>query len=75
MLLYTKRKNSLLLKGWKYLTMTPWFKEDPIYFMNIFNQYDNICLERKINKIVDIMVWLIPIKSIRDKIRKMIEEA
>lgn len=70
-----KEKNSLLLKGWKYLTMTPWFKEDPIYFMNIFNQYDNICLERKINEIVDIMVWLIPIKSIIDKIRKMIEEA
>ncbi|WP_051436836.1 glycosyltransferase [Brachyspira alvinipulli] len=66
-----KEKNSLLLKGWKYLIMTPWFKEDPIYFMNIFNQYDNIRLERKINKIVDIIVWLIPLKTVRDKIRKM----
>lgn len=67
-----KEKNSLLLKGWKYLTMTPWFKEDPIYFMNIFNQYDNIRLERKINKILDIIIWLIPLRSVRDKIRKMI---
>ena len=64
-----KEKNSLLLKGWKYLFMTVWFREDPIYFIDRFNQYDRNCLERKIDKVISLILWLIPIKSIRDKIR------
>lgn len=69
-----KEKNSLLLDGWKYLSMTPWFKEDPIYFINIFNQYDKILLEKKIDKVISLILWLIPIKKIRDKIRNFLAD-
>ncbi|WP_051436837.1 glycosyltransferase family 8 protein [Brachyspira alvinipulli] len=65
-----KEKNRLLLQGWKYLSMTAWFKEDPIYFMDRFNQYDRTCLERKIDKVINFILWIIPIKAIRDNIRK-----
>ena len=72
-------KNKLLLYGWKYLSYTPWYKENPFYYNDLFSRYNNIRIDKKINKIVDIIVWLIPSKKMRDKFReklkKMIEEA
>lgn len=72
-------KNKLLLYSWKYLTYTPWYKENPFYYIDLFSMYNSIMFEYKINKIVDIIVWIIPFKKIRDKLRyklkKIIEEA
>ena len=72
-------KNKLLLYGWKYLSYTPWYKKNPFYYNDLFSRYNNIRIDKKINKIVDIIVWLIPSKKMRDKFReklkKMIEEA
>lgn len=70
-----EEKNSILLSAWKYLMYTPWFKENPFYFIDLFSRYNTNRLEYRINKIADILVWLIPIKKLRDKVRKMIEES
>ena len=71
-------KNKLLLYGWKYLTYTPWYKENPFYYNDLFARYNNIRIEQKINKIIDIIVWLIPLRKMRDKfrdkLRKIVEE-
>ena len=66
-------KNMYFYKMWEYFVLTPWFKENPIYYINIFNQYDITLLNRKINKIIDFIVWIIPSKKLRDKIRSKIK--
>ncbi len=73
--LILEEKNSILLSAWRYLMHTPYFKENPFYFLDLFSRYNTNKLECRINKISDILVWLIPIKKFRDKIRKMIQEA
>ena len=70
-----EEKNSILLSAWKYLMHTPWFKENPFYFLDLFSKYNTNRLEYKINKLTDIFLWMIPIKKIRDKIRKIIDDA
>ena len=66
-------KNKILLLGWKYLTMTPWFKEDSIYFLEHYSRYNTHHTKKRINKLIDKIVWLIPIRKIRINLRKKLQ--
>lgn len=70
-----EEKNKILLSAWKYFTYTQWFRDNPFYYMDLFSMYNINKLEYKINKLVSIIVWMIPFKKLRNKIRKMVEEA
>ena len=71
-------KNKLLLSAWEYLSYTPWFKENTFYWMDMFLKYDKLYLERymdkKIDKIIDFLVWPIPFRNMRDKTRKKLKD-
>ncbi|WP_157150823.1 glycosyltransferase [Brachyspira sp. SAP_772] len=90
-----KYKNKVLHLGWKYLTMTQWFKEDPIYFLENYSKYNthfisneladiknktseeklkklneiNKANEEKLIKVINKIVWFIPIRNIRNNVR------
>lgn len=84
-------KNKILRTGWIYLTMTQWFKDDPLYFLEHYSKYSisnltkqnqhqleqqTMDLHKKLEKqtsnihnLTNKIVWIIPIKKIRDQIR------
>lgn len=62
-------KNLYFYKVWEYLILTPWFKDNPFYFLDIYLSFETSIIDRKIKKIVDMLVWFIPIRSIRDRVR------
>lgn len=66
---YKNMKNFYFYKTWEYLMLTPWFKDNPFYFLDIYLSFDTIIINKKINKIIDTLVWIIPIRSIRDRVR------
>ena len=61
--------NEYYYKFWEYFYLTPFFNENYFKYMDIF--YTNK-IKNALYKIVDKMVWIIPLKKIRDKIRKNI---
>lgn len=69
-----KTKNQIYLKALKYFSKTLWFKEDPIYYINMLleeksNYYEKL-FDIKLFAIIDMIVWFIPFKKKRDEIRK-----
>lgn len=69
-----KNKNQIYLKALKYFSKTLWFKEDPIYYINMLleeksNYYEKL-FDIKLFAIIDMIVWFIPFKKKRDEIRK-----
>ena len=61
--------NDYYYKFWEYFSFTPIFKNNYFKYIDIF--YTNK-MKMVLYKIVDKMVWPIPFKKIRDKIRKNI---
>ncbi len=78
-----KYKNRILKLGWEYLTLTPWFKKDPIHFLELYSKYNTSIIYREFDKnnddflflknklvfLINKFVWIIPIKKIRDSLR------
>lgn len=69
---------------WKYFFLTPWFQENPWKYINTLIEQkindmeirivtvienDKKSIEYKMDKIIDSIVWLIPIKKWRDNFR------
>ncbi|WP_157150850.1 glycosyltransferase [Brachyspira sp. SAP_772] len=58
---------------WEYFILTPFFKENTIKYINIYSnnisKYNIIKLKSNFIKIIDKIVWYIPIKKIRNSIR------
>ena len=78
----SKDWDTYIYEFWKYFFMTDFFQEDPNKYLDfLINQKINMALdkkdydtnlyklENKIINIIDKLVWFIPIKSIRNKIR------
>ncbi|WP_181292080.1 glycosyltransferase [Brachyspira hampsonii] len=61
--------NEYYYKFWEYFSLTPFFKENTIKYMEILSINRT---RMALCKIVDKMVWIIPFKKMRDKIRKNI---
>lgn len=69
---YTGREIKFYNKFWEYFTLTPFFKDNIFEYMNIFalNKYKG-----PLYKLIDKIVWYIPIGKIRSKTReKMINK-
>ncbi|WP_300370931.1 glycosyltransferase [Brachyspira sp.] len=69
---YACRINLYYNKFWEYFTLTPFFLDNTFEYMNIFamNKYKGIFY-----KLIDKIVWYIPIKKLRNKTRdKMINK-
>ena len=69
---YAGRINLYYNKFWEYFTLTPFFKDNTFEYMNIFakNKYKGIFY-----KLIDKIVWYIPIRKLRYKTReKMINK-
>ncbi len=66
-------KNQILYKGYKYLTFTEWFKENPFLYIDKFIIYENYKRNNetgyKIKKLIDTLAWFIPIRKWRDNFR------
>lgn len=64
------------LTFWQYFSETPFFKENPFKYMNIFasnaTKRERDKLREAINKIVDTIVYPIPFRKIRQSIRSKI---
>lgn len=71
--IYMECKNQILYKGYKYLTFTEWFKENPFLYIDKFIIYENYKrnnkTEYKIKKLIDTLAWFIPIRKWRDNFR------
>ena len=69
---YECREVKFYNKFWEYFTLTPFFKDNIFEYMNIFamNKYKG-----SVYKLIDKIVWYIPIKKLRHKARsKMINK-
>ncbi|MCZ9892746.1 hypothetical protein OFR29_10710 [Brachyspira hyodysenteriae] len=66
---FNQQINEYYYKFWEYFSLTPFFKE------NYFRYMDILSINRTrmaLSKIVDKIVWILPFKKLRDKIRKKI---
>ena len=68
---FDKQINEYYYKFWEYFSLTPFFKENTIKYMDIF--YTNK-IKKVLYKLADKIVWYIPFKKMRDKMRKKIIE-
>ena len=67
--------NEYYYKFWEYFSLTPFFKENYFKYMDIYIYNRHIIYVRSaLYKLIDKIVWYIPFKRIRNKIRKKIIE-
>lgn len=66
---FDKPINEYYYKFWEYFSLTPFFKENYFKYMEIFS----INRTRKaLYKLTDKIVWFVPFRGMRDRIRKNI---
>lgn len=66
---FNKHINDYYYKFWEYFSLTQFFKDNRFKYMDFFNRVRINRCNAAIYKLVDKIVWFIPIKSIRNKFR------
>ncbi|MEI0608278.1 glycosyltransferase, partial [Brachyspira pulli] len=69
---FNKPINDYYYKFWEYLSLTQFFKDNYFKYLDYFNSARVNKSYSAILKLVDKIVWIIPMKSMRDKIRNNI---